>query len=154
MAQSKSIYEMVRATCRACGVPDAHLEDVASDITLHVRRVPKSKQYPELVRGIQQWIARTHGIEHSALPRTVSKLIAIGQYQAAQGAYREEDAWDCENGCGDGGAWFHSFDMHSIRFAVENGVCPQCSTVGDFTEDEGSCRCGFRYGALGVAHEC
>jgi len=87
---------------------------------------------------VRRRLARHLGVPRRSLPEEIYELRAFGEYAELRRRYAGIDH--------DGGeGWLGGFDIHSRRFAIENGVCPKCARVGRFTEDAGRCECGFAY---------
>lgn len=135
---SRSLWAMALALCQRCGIPRQDVEDVAAEVVRRVWHRPADRQYAEAVEMVRRRLARHLGVPRRSLPEEIYELRAFGEYAELRRRYARIDH--------DGGeGWLGGFDIHSRRFAVENGVCPKCARVGRFTEDAGRCACGFAY---------
>jgi hypothetical protein len=123
----QGLHKMALAYCHAYGLPRDHVPELM-DALRHGRT------HAQAHRVARRLLARQLGIPRGRLPATAGHSQAIGQYEAER-TCREANH---EPTVG--------FDLHSKRFAVENGVCPRCAEVGSFGETSGACRlCGWGY---------
>ena len=134
-----TLRKLALAVCRGCGIRPSDVEDAAAEIMHQVWRRPRGGRYATAVETIRRRLARQLGVPRRSLPGDIRRLKAIGDYEDTRERYRLNQAGDEE-------AWPRSFDRHSRRFAIENGVCPRCSRPGEFAEAAGRCDCGFGYG--------
>ena len=133
-----ALRAMALAMCRRCGIPPQDLEDAAAEVVQRIWQRPAQRQYAEAVETVRRLLAGHLGVPRRSLPGNLNDLKAIGEYTDVERRYASAER-------DDGQPWRASFDLHSKRFAIENGVCPRCARPGRFTEDAGRCDCGFAY---------
>ena len=125
------------AMVRSCGISPEREEDVAADIVIAMHRGPRKFRHALAVREIKRHLGRVLCVPERALPGNLIALKALGLYENVQMRYRIWQEYES--------AAIGQFDYQSRRFAIENGVCPRCATLGEFNEDAGKCECGFEY---------
>ena len=121
--------------CRRCGLEGAAVMDVADGMLARARQRPRRQRFGCMVRALRLALAKELGVPARGLPREWVALQAASQFEAQRREYASMR----------GRRWLPAYDRHSKRFAIENGVCPRCSSPGRFTERSGRCRCGFQY---------
>ena len=149
-----AIHQMAIRLCHKCRIPSVDADDVAATIVQCVRR--RGKDAPAAaVTIVRRYLANRHNVRIKDIPTKMLHVAAISEYEAALercSGGRPHDEWESVGDVSlpDGSpVWLNdrlevrNFDMHSRRFAIENGVCPRCSLPGKFTEDSGRCQCGF-----------
>ncbi len=132
IADLNVMQRMVSRLCRSCGIAESDIEDAADEVILRVRRMPPKRRYGVALDSVRLQLARCMNQPRRLVPRDLLSLHAMGDYARALRRYeqRSEEVWR------------NSFDYHSRRFAIENGVCPRCSQQADFAGGA-ACDCGF-----------
>ena len=134
------LWRMALAICGAHGIPMSNRQDVASEIASSAYRIPRRKFQAFAHRVARRYLAADFGLAEREIPASRAESHAIAQYEY-QRMLRE--VWQSRRV--DNEDWVGGFDYHSRQFAIENGVCPRCSTSGEFAPDAGACECGYSY---------
>jgi hypothetical protein len=138
--RKRKFWPMVMAICGAHGIPASIREDAAAEVASNIYRAPPEKLQALAHRIARRCLAVDLGVAAREIPESRVVSNAIAQYEYAR---KLREVWQLCNLHNDG--CVGGFDYHSRQFAIENGVCPRCSTSGDFTADGGVCECGYSY---------
>lgn len=136
-----SLWRMALAICGAHGVRASIRQEVASEIASNAYRIPADKLQGFAHRTARRRLAADLGLRLADIPASRDLSHAVAQYEYER---RMREIWQLGRRANED--WVGGFDYHSRQFAIENGVCPRCSTPGDFDADRGACACGYRYG--------
>ena len=138
--RKRNLWRMALAICGAHGIPASIRRDAAAEIAAHVYRTPPEKMQAFAHRIARRCLAADLGLAEREIPESRVVSSAIAQYEYER---RVREIW--QSCCLANEDWVGGFDYHSRQFAIENGVCPRCSAVGDFHAEGGVCECGYSY---------
>lgn len=133
-----SDFRAALAICLAYRISRENLRGAAHEVAAAMRGAPRPRRHAAAHRAARRLLAKDLGLAESALPASLGRAQAVGQFEEARGQCQQPEE-------------VFAFDLHAKWFAAANGVCPRCAAPGRFTEWRGSCSCGFRYGPLGVS---
>ena len=136
----RKLWTVVMAICAAHGIPLSLRREAADEIIGNLHGVPKDKMQGFAHRVARRFLASDLGMSEREIPESRLKSNAIAQYEYER---RNRERWRGHDFPAK--SWTGGFDYHSRQFAIENGVCPRCSALGEFSPDGGVCECGYSY---------
>ena len=127
------MYRMALAMCTAYRLAETEKTQAAYTIVAEMLEAPARKQQAAAHRVARRLLAERWALPVTFLPSEPGSCQAVGMYE------------ECRDEC-DGVDEEAAFDLHSMHFAIENGVCPRCAQAGEFGDAFGVCPCGYGYG--------
>jgi hypothetical protein len=128
-----SAYRMGLAVCTAYCLSRADRAHCAHVIAAALMDTPEPRRQAAAHRIARRLLAERWDLPVRSLPAEPGRSQAIGWYEDARDQCRNDDE-------------FAAFDLHSMHYAIENGVCPRCAQARSFGDTFGECTCGFEYG--------